>query len=73
MQFSSISPKPSGHPDHRRKAVVARAQRNNAVVILPGLGNNAEDYLELKDQLTNQYKYNVEIADVSRLDWCVVL
>lgn len=71
MQISSFSPKPSGHPGPRRKAVVARAQKKNAVVILPGLGNNAEDYLELKEQLTNQYNYSVEIAAVSRLDWCV--
>ena len=42
----------------------------NAVVILPGLGNNAADYDELTGILTDEHGHPaVEVLRVSRLDW----
>lgn len=43
---------------------------SRAVVVLPGLGNNAGDYGKLSTQLQESYGVHVEVANVSRLDWC---
>lgn len=40
------------------------------MVVLPGLGNNAGDYGKLSTQLQESYGVHVEVANVSRLDWC---
>lgn len=53
----------------QRNSVVVRANSSRTVVILPGLGNNAADYEDLKYLLTREYEYNVQVTDVSRLDW----
>lgn len=44
------------------------AQPQRAVVILPGLGNNAKDYTALSSQLASR-QLHVEVASVARLDW----
>jgi len=53
----------------QRNSVVLRANSPRTVVILPGLGNNSVDYAELKNSLKTEYDYNVEVANISRLDW----
>jgi pimeloyl-ACP methyl ester carboxylesterase len=61
----------SRHHHHRRCHVVLNAAASSperAVIILPGLGNNAADYTNLAAQLTEQ-NLHVEIAPVARIDW----
>ena len=52
-----------------RCLVVSQASSDRAVVVLPGLGNNAADYNKLAEILKNDHSLHVEIAPVSRLDW----
>ena len=48
----------------------SRRTEKNAVIILPGLGNNAEDYEELKRILVDEHDHSlVRVLDVRRIDW----
>ena len=51
-----------------RSSFEVRAKQNNGVVILPGLGNNKQDYEPLA-ALLRKRDLKVEIAQVSRPDW----
>ena len=50
---------------------MAQATPKRSVVILPGLGNNRNDYNIMQQQLEDDYGFCVETADVSRVDWYV--
>lgn len=52
-----------------RCLVVSQASPDRAVIILPGLGNNAADYDNLAEILRTDHNLHVEVAPVSRLDW----
>lgn len=69
MVLSVLSYRQTAPTPRRNTAVVARANSQRTVVILPGLGNNSADYDELKDLLHQEYDFNVQVTDVSRLDW----
>jgi hypothetical protein len=60
----------SGHrkASAARRVSVSVAAANKGVVILPGLGNNSEDYRALAASLQRRH-FDVEIADVARVDW----
>ena len=58
----------SGRAQHLRSRFEVRAKKSNGVVILPGLGNNKQDYEPLAALLRNR-DLTVEIAQVSRPDW----
>lgn len=45
------------------------ASLKRSVVILPGLGNNKNDYDELSQDLRECYDFHVEVVPVRRLDW----
>lgn len=60
-----------GTQAHRRRCVLCSAQVQRSVVILPGLGNNSNDYTSLAGQLRAKNAH-VEIAAVKRLDWQVI-
>jgi pimeloyl-ACP methyl ester carboxylesterase len=64
-------PSASRDHHHRRWCVIPKATGNSperAVIILPGLGNNAADYSNLAAQLQTQ-NLLVEVAPVARIDW----
>ncbi|KAL4517201.1 hypothetical protein Ndes2437B_g06808 [Nannochloris sp. 'desiccata'] len=64
-------PSASRHHHHRRCRVISKAAASSperAVIILPGLGNNAADYSNLAAQLQTQ-NLHVEVAPVARIDW----
>ncbi|PSC73077.1 alpha beta-hydrolase [Micractinium conductrix] len=67
-------PAPAQRRHPRRAAAVATtdgapaAAPSRAVVILPGLGNNAKDYAPLAGLLAER-GLHVEVAPVARLDW----
>ena len=52
-------------------ASASAAAPRRAVVVLPGLGNNAADYGKLQIRLQEGYGLHVEVAPVARIDWCV--
>ncbi|CAG9461014.1 unnamed protein product [Pedinophyceae sp. YPF-701] len=54
---------------HRRSRAVAARASKRAVVVLPGLGNNAKDYDGLADLLRDRLDVHVDVAQVARLDW----
>lgn len=58
-------------PQERRIRASAEASSapDRAVVILPGLGNNAADYAALAAQLRAQHRLHTEVAPVARVDW----
>lgn len=62
----------AGRPHWRPPAAVASgssdASKLRSVVVLPGLGNNTADYARLAAALQAR-QLNVEVAQVSRLDW----
>ena len=67
----TASARPSGGRG-RSTALIAHAASSQGakrgVLILPGLGNNKQDYLPLAD-LLKQRDLAVGIADVARVDW----
>lgn len=59
----------AGAEDERTQREGTRTEKN-AVIILPGLGNNAEDYDELKRLLVDDHDHAfVKVLDVRRVDW----
>ncbi len=61
-------PSATRHQSHHRSHTVITYAAERAVVILPGLGNNDKDYINLAAQLTQQ-DLHIEIAPVGRIDW----
>ena len=54
----------------RKEKEKVKVKEKNAVIILPGLGNNAEDYTPLKRTLVDEHDHAfVEVLDVRRVDW----
>ena len=57
-----------GKAKYLRSRFKVKASKSNGVVILPGLGNNKQDYEPLA-ALLRKRDLTVEIAQVSRPDW----
>lgn len=53
----------------QQKGVARASLTSRSVVILPGLGNNTDDYNDLSDLLRQEYKHNVQVVNITRLDW----